>query len=189
MENSDLQMGMETLKDLCACENGYKFAKEKGLILDAWNTCQRGDWMLWFANKLGCPLQLFTLAKGKCAETVIHLMKDQRSINAVKVAIAFGNGNATCEELNVVVGAAYCAAEAASYVDVDAAAAAYVAAYAATTCVADNAGADDVAYVAAYADAAAADVTDYTAAKKENQLQTANICREILTDFVKSKIL
>jgi hypothetical protein len=104
--------------------------------------------MLWFAQKLDCPLQLLTLAKGKCAETVIHLMRDERSINAVKVAIAFGNGLTTRGEL-------------------------------------------DATYAANVAYAAAADVTtdSYVTAKKANQLKTANICREILTDFIKSKIL
>ena len=67
-------------------------------------------------------------------------MKDQRSINAVNVAKAYGRGKATKKELN----AAYAAA------------------------------------AAAYADAA----------KNYNRLQTANICREVLTDvmFKKFKI-
>ena len=44
-------------------------------------------------------LRELTLAKGHCANTVRHLMKDQRSIDAVDAAIAFGEGKITKEEL------------------------------------------------------------------------------------------
>ena len=104
-------MKITDLKQLKPCEGGYEFAKSKNSLLEAWNTCERGDWMLWFAEKLDCPLQLLTLAKGRCAETVIHLMRDERSRNAVKVAIDFGNGVATREEL-YAADAAYDAAAA-----------------------------------------------------------------------------
>ena len=198
-------MEAKDLKTLNACEGGYLFAATKSSLLEAWETCERGDWMLWFAQKLNCPLQLLSLAKGKCAGTVIHLMKDEISINAVKVAIDFGNGIATRKELNAAAYAAFTASDAAAraaaaYADdaasdtaaYAAAAAAYAdAAYAAAAAAAyaDDAASDTAAYAAAaYAAAAAADDAAAGAASKENQLQTANICREILTDFIKSKI-
>jgi hypothetical protein len=53
--------------------------------------------------------QTITLAKGLCANTVRHLMKDDRSIKAVDVAIAFGRDEATLDELD----SAYAAAAAA----------------------------------------------------------------------------
>ena len=81
-------------------------------------------------------LQQLTLAKGHCANTVRHLIKDKRSLKAIDAAIAFGNGTITKKEL---AAAADAAADA----------------------------------------AAAADASTY-AAKKENQLLTANICREYL---------
>ena len=65
-----------------------------------------------------------TLAKAHCAATVLHLMKDERSKNAIAVAIKYGNNEATSEELS----AAYAAAFAAVY-----AAAGYFAAAAART--------------------------------------------------------
>ena len=104
------------LKQLAPCEDGYKFAQSKNSLIEAWNTCERGDWMLWFAQKLNCPLQLLTLAKGKSAETVIHLMKDERSRKAVKVAIDFGNGVATREELYDAADAADAAYDAADII-------------------------------------------------------------------------
>ena len=176
-------MKITDLKQLEPCENGYKFAQSKNSLIDAWNTCERGDWMLWFAQKLNCPLQLLTLAKGRCAETVMHLMRDERSRKAIKVAIDFGNGNASREELYAAAAAAYNAAAKAT----DYAAAEYAAktaSYAASDYAAD-AAASAAAYAAA-SDCTADDAAD--AARKENQLQTANICREMLTDFISSKL-
>ncbi len=206
-------MNTKDLKQLAPCESGYKFAQSKNSLIEAWNTCERGDWMLWFAMKLDCPVELLTLAKGKCAETVLHLMCDERSRNAVKVAIDFGNGVASREELHAAAdaanAAAACAADAynAAYAAYNAANAdatanatantadfasdaAYYAAYNAAN--ADYAAACDASasYSDAYADAAAADAADAAAdaAKKENQQQTANICRDILSEFIKSKL-
>ena len=136
---------MQLLKKHNACNEAQTWAKDK-TIEEAYNTCPRGDWMLWlFAKTNPDDLQRLTLAKGHCANTVRHLMKDERSIKAVDVAIAFGEGKATRDEL----------------IDAYAAAGAGAAAYAAAA-----------AYDAADAGAAAA--------KKSNQLQTADICRKYL---------
>ena len=202
----NLKITIENLKELAPCESGYKFAKSKNSLIEAWNTCERGDWLLWFAQKLGCPLQLLTLAKATCAATVTHLMRDKRSRNAVKAAIDFGNGIATREELDAASDAAHVAAKDAF----DYAFAAYAAAAsnaAAAAYVATTTDTDADAAARAAADAAAADYTDAyaadpaaadfdadaadaaaDAARKANQLQTANICREILGDFILSKL-
>jgi hypothetical protein len=100
--------------------------------------------MLWIASKLKVDIRVLTLAKGKCAETVIHLMNDERSKKAVQAAIDFGMMEIGIEELNAAYAAAY--ANAASY--------------------------------ASYA----------AAARKENRLKIANICREILTQEVFEKV-
>ena len=49
------------------------------------------------------------LAKARCAKTVICLMKDRRSVEAVNVAEKFGLGQATLEELKIADAAAYAA--------------------------------------------------------------------------------
>ena len=140
---------MQLLKKHNACNEAQTWAKDK-TIEEAYNTCHRGDWMLWlFAKTNPDDLQRLTLAKGHCANTVRHLMKDERSIKAVDMAIAFGEGKATRDELNAAAAAA---------------AAAYTAA--------------DAAAVVAAADAADDAAAD--AAEKSNQLQTADICRKYL---------
>jgi hypothetical protein len=135
----------ELLVELGACNEAQLWVGDKA-IEEVVETCPRGDWALWLASKLKIDLQTLTLAKALCAKTVIHLMKDQRSIDAINIAEKFGRGQATREELDAAAAAAYYAA--------------------------------DVAYDAAYANKA----------KRVNQLQTANICREILGAHIIEKI-
>ena len=124
------------------CIEAVEYRKEFKTFKEAWENCHRGDWMLWLAYRLKVNHRKLTLAKAYCAETVIHLMKDERSINAVKVAKRYGRHKATKAELKD----ASAAADAAS----------------------------------AYAASAAADA----AAKKENQMLSADICRKYLTKDV-----
>ena len=142
----------KTLKEFLeknnACKGGYLFAKD--LTLEEFlATCPRGDWILWlFVKSNPDSLKELTLAKGHCANTVRHLMEDERSLRAVDVAIAFGEGKATKKELDSAASAAYDA-------------------YAAS---------DASAAYAAYA--ASGDSTFPT--YKQNQMETADICRKYL---------
>jgi len=161
---------IEKLTELEACLDAIYWAKSK-----TWNEiidqCHRGDWLLWLAQKVKLDLRTLTLAKARCAKTVIHLMKDERSINAVNVAESFGLGNATKEDLDAATAAAYTAAYTAATAAADAANTAT------NTAAAYAYAADAYAYVYAYA----ADT-----ARKSNQLLTANICRETFGDKLKN---
>ena len=119
------------LESLKACAAAIKWAGDKP-IEQVVTICHRGDWLLWLAKKCGVELQPLTLAKAHCANTVRHLMTDERSVKAVDVAIAFGEGRATRDELDAATSAAYAATYAAyaAYAAADAAANAYSAAYA-----------------------------------------------------------
>ena len=103
------------LQSVEACEPAVEWAENKK-IEEVVATCHRGDWLLWLAKKCDIGLQPLTLAKGHCANTVRHLMNDERSIRAVDIAIAFGEGKATREELAdaAAYAAAYAAAAAAA---------------------------------------------------------------------------
>ena len=173
-------MKTDKLEKLDACREAKIFVATQKSAISAWKNCSRGDWMLWIASKLGIDKRLLTLAKAKCAATVLHLMKDQRSKDAVQAAIDYGEGRINDQQLAAYAAAAYATDAAYAAYAADAAAAAYAAAAAAYAAAADAAAAyaaaTDAAYAyAAYAYAAAAD------AKTANQLATANICREILT--------
>jgi hypothetical protein len=91
----------EKLIKLEACEEVLEWAGDKTWE-EIYNTCHRGDWLLWlFAKTNPEDLQLLILAKAHCVNTVRHLMTDKRSRDLVDVGIAFGEGKATIEELNI----------------------------------------------------------------------------------------
>ena len=153
----------EYLHSVDACQPAIEWAGDKP-VEQVVAECHRGDWLLWLAKKCGVELQPLTLAKGHCANTVRHLMSDERSLIAVDVAIAFGEGKATREELDAAASAAYAAySAAATYADAVYAAAAYAAA-------ADAAYAADSAADAAY------------------QHKTADICRKYIGDLIIEKV-
>tara|TARA_R110000868_G_scaffold13193_4_gene62002 strand:+ start:556 stop:1068 length:513 start_codon:yes stop_codon:yes gene_type:complete len=157
----------EFLLEQRACQEGYDFAADLTLK-EFLETCQRGDWILWLFAKINpTKLRELTLAKGYCANTVRHFMTDERSLRAVDVAIAFGEGKATREELDDVSVSAFAAASA-TYASASASAAAY-AAYASASASASCAA----TYAAAFAAASAY-------AKNANRKLTADICRKYL---------
>ena len=110
----------ELLIKLNACNPAIDWAEGKSWE-EVYNTCHRGDWLLWLYKKTNKDnLRKLTLAKGLCANTVRHLMKDERSVAAVDAAIKYGNGE--IGEKNLRAAAAYAAAVAAAstYADDDA---------------------------------------------------------------------
>ena len=110
----------ELLRKLNACDDARIWASGKSWK-EIYDTCHRGDWLLWLFRKTNGDKRLLTLAKGHCANTVRHLMKDERSIKAVDAAIAYGEGIIGDDELAAAYAAAAASADAAAY----AAAAAY----------------------------------------------------------------
>tara|TARA_R100000951_G_scaffold37874_1_gene32238 strand:+ start:5563 stop:6090 length:528 start_codon:yes stop_codon:yes gene_type:complete len=164
------------------CSEAVEFRNQFETFQEAWEKCPRGDWMLWIASKLNVNIRTLTYVKALCAETVLHLMKDERSVNAVKVAKRFGKYKTDKKQLKIAAAAAY-AADDAVYAVYAATATATATAYAAATATAAAAYAaddDDAAAAAAYA--AAAD------AGRNNKLLTADICRKHLTKSVYRKL-
>jgi hypothetical protein len=156
----------QKLKELNACNEAMVWAGER-TIEQAVKDCHRGDWLLWLGQRLEIDHRKLTLAKGHCANTVRHLMKDQRSIQGVDAAIAYGEGKIGKKKLSAAAAAA--AAASSGY-------AAY-AAYSAAS-----------AYSAAYS-AAVNDITaayDF-AAKQATQKQTADICRKYIGQLIIDK--
>jgi hypothetical protein len=141
------------------CKDGSNYYNSFKSFSEFWENCNRGDWMLWVSGKLKVSKRKLTLAKGRCAETVINLMHDERSKRAVFAAIKYGNGEIGDSEL------------AATAIAADAAIAAAIAA-----------AADAATAIAAAADAAA----DAATARSKNRQQTADICRLVLTDEIKT---
>ena len=151
---------MKTTKllKISACMNARAWVATQKNYKEAWQNCERGDWMLWLGKKLNVDDRKLTMAKAMCAKQVEHLMKDQRSRDALQACIDYFNGLISREQLTAYADAA---------ADAAAAAAADAAAYAA-------------AYAVAYAAAAAADAV----AREQSLNRSADICREYLTEEV-----
>ncbi len=158
------------LEYLGACQDAREWAEGKSWK-EVYDSCHRGDWLLWlYVRSKDYNFQKVTLAKGLCANTIRHLLKDERSIKGVDAAIAFGKGEISIDELDASVVAALAASGRAA----DAA----NAAFAATSAFAAASAAASAASAAASAAAIAA--ADANAAKKQNQQMTADIVREVL---------
>jgi hypothetical protein len=123
-------------ESISACEDALNWIGDKSLS-EAWETCNRGDWMIWLINNSENDVtdKQLRLIAVDCARQVQHLMTDQRSINALDVAERYANGEATYEELAAARDAAWAARAAAR----DAAWAARAAAWAAGAAAGDAA--------------------------------------------------
>jgi hypothetical protein len=132
-----------------ACRDARAWAAGRAATEDSWLACERGDWLLWIAARLGVDRRLVVLAACDCARLSLHWIPDgeHRPRLAVEAAERWARGEAEIEEVRAAAYAAACAADAAAAAD----ACAY-AAYAADAC----AYAADAACVAAAADARAA---------------------------------
>ena len=178
----------ELLIERRACKEAREWAQDMP-IEEVVQTCHRGDWLLWLAKKVDIDFRKLTLAKAHCANTVRHLMKDERSTNAIDVAIMYGNGGADDEQLKAAAYAADAAYAAAAYVAADATAAYAAAAATAAYAAAAAAYATDAAYAAAaYATAAYAAAAAAYAARSKNRQQTADICREYIGQLIIDKV-
>ena len=168
----------ELLIKLKACDPAIEWAGDKTWE-EIYNTCHRGDWLLWLHNRTNKEdLQVRTLAKGHCANTVRHLMKYDTSLKAVDTAIAYGEGRATRAELDSAAEAADAAYADAAAASAEAAFTAARATYAAATYAKAAYAADD-AFAAARAAVDASHVTtDY--ARFKNQKETADIVRKYI---------
>jgi hypothetical protein len=104
----------DELIKLDACKDAIEWVGDKS-VAEAWSECKRSDWMLWFLAKadIKVPDKSLRLIAVRCAREVQHLMKDQRSIDALDVAERHANGEATDEELTAAWAAAWDARDAA----------------------------------------------------------------------------
>lgn len=167
------------------CISAIDYYETKDSFDQAWEDCHRGDWMLWIAYRLGVNERKFFLAKARCAKTVFHLMEHKECRNAVEVAERYGLGTATREELYIADKAAVELDEyppyATSFEDF-----AFSDACRAAKAASNPHFSDGSAYYAASAISYASNNFDRL---EENKIMTANICREILTEEVRKKIM
>ena len=180
------------------CNDVLAYYESKASFEEAWHGCERGDWMLWLAAHLGIDSRKLARAAALCANTVRHLMKDARYEKAVDDVLAYADGEIDGEKLRVRVRslpAVHTVASSASY----ARTAAYIAA---NTPLQKTGNAMQIhfftfltLYTACAASAAyeqrtvtepghAVSPVVRNTRSDSNRRQTADICREVLTEAV-----
>ena len=71
---------------------------------DIFFNCPKGEWLLWLFQKTNPEdIKLLTLAKGRCANTMRYFMLHERTRQAIDIAIKFGTGKTSLNELNSIV--------------------------------------------------------------------------------------
>jgi hypothetical protein len=101
---------------LGACKEAVEWAKTQPDFATAWDTCQRGDWMIWLLESLDKTYTpRLRLIAYDCARAVLHLVPagEDRPRLAIECAERYARGEATAKELAAARAAAWAAAVAA----------------------------------------------------------------------------
>ena len=167
---------LEWLQANEACKESIKWIKQNNIqsLENAWYTCERGNWLLWMAEKLKVDKRKLVLCAALYAHTVMQYMEDARSRDAVRIAFLWGRRKTTDIELEKASADAWIIALGALAHNV-ADAAAWAAAWATSGCAIGTA--DAVAL-------AISRIID----KKPNQLRSTTIIRKICTEDVMKKL-
>jgi hypothetical protein len=153
----------DLLRQLDACDDALNWAEGRHVDEAAWLACERGDWLMWLAVRIGVPRPLIVLAACDCARLALPLVPEgeSRPLRAIEVAEAWALGDQTvsredCWAAYAYAATASAAAAATAYASAAAAAAAATAYASAAAAAAYAASADASAAYAASADASAA---------------------------------
>ena len=162
----------EQLKTLKPCEEGLTWASQYRTLQEAWEKCQRSDWMWWLLRKLDkCPKELSIKYSRWCADSIKHLRKDVATTSATaKTALEDYAADDAYAQAFAVAAKAANVANAVSYVD-------FYAANAANAAMATVAAieANDAANVANYAL-----ITDLGTLSVDPRSKQANYLRSIV---------
>jgi len=76
---------LETSDDLLKlnpCSEGLEYARKYPTLFDAWEACERGDWMIWFLRKKGLLDKMTSVKLAvKFAQRVLHIYEGKYSDN------------------------------------------------------------------------------------------------------------
>jgi hypothetical protein len=167
---------IQQLTALNACRDGLAFAHKFDSLQEVWDTCERGEWLLWLLGKKATEADRknLVLIACECARLALPYTKDPRVLACIETVEKWTRGDATIEQVREARRAAY--ADAGTAAAASAADAAYAAASAAD---AAAYAVDAAAYASAAAYAAdAAAYAAYAAARKKTQKQIAAIVRK-----------
>jgi hypothetical protein len=167
------------LRGLSACSEAIVWSEAYDDLPTAWDACERGDWLLWYAARAEVDRRLIVRAACACARTALRYVPEgeTRPLRAIEAAEAWTRGEVTIDEVR---SAAYAARAAAATTTTSYA---YTAAYAAYAAYAADAvfAADAVSAATRAADAAAfaADAVAYASAAASAAAARAASLREM----------
>ena len=148
---------LDLIRDFLPCSDAAAYAAKHADPAEAWESCERGDWLLWLAARAGVDRR--DLVRASCAvarRALQHVPEgESRPRIAIETAEAWARREVTIAAVRDAAAAADDAAAAAADVRDDAAAATYASAAAAASADAAAAYASAAAYAAADASAAA----------------------------------
>ena len=102
----------EQVLALIPCEGMVEWLQDKEDMQGAWESCDRGDWLLWLAGRAGLDQKKLVRAAIECAVPVLQYIpiEEQRPSEALKVVLRWCKGRSTSEE---VINASYAVSDAA----------------------------------------------------------------------------
>lgn len=106
---------IEMLRRDDACSEAMAWATEtKGSPQSLWDACERADWLLWLAARVGADRKLVVLAACACARTALPHVRagELRPLRAIETAEAWARGEATIKQVRAAASAAYAASAA-----------------------------------------------------------------------------
>jgi phage host-nuclease inhibitor protein Gam len=196
----------EKKSSVTACMQSIEYAKNHPDPVEAWAACERGDWLLWLAERAGVDRRRIASAAADIAELTLQRYwpagsTDRRPHEAITTLRRWIAGEATNEELRLASEAAMAAAKASAdasakasalAAEIEAEASAWAAWTAAARASADAAtkaawaaawAAEAAAWAAARAVADAVDVADAAAdaARIDSLRESAEIVRRYLS--------
>ena len=105
------------ISDLRACQEALDWAEQYDSMEEAWQKCERGDWMLWLAGKMAGGARsksrrTLVLAACSCARLALPYVEkgETRPLEAIETAEAWAR-----REPSVTLGEVIAAANAAAY--------------------------------------------------------------------------
>ena len=118
------QQHIDKLKSLRACSEAVAWFEQQPNITTAWNTCARGDWMLWLLGNFNCEpdsnsRRKLVLCACQCARLALKHIKagEDRPRIAIETAEQWARreGGVTLDVVKSARAAARAAADAAAY--------------------------------------------------------------------------
>lgn len=85
-----------------ACDQAMEFIKPYETIREAWDNCEIGEWMLWFAARIKIPFKMLVEARAECAGLCYMMVDDPNTEEARMIAIHYAAGAASMHDLRSI---------------------------------------------------------------------------------------